>query len=72
MLAVNAFATSPSVAVVFVVAACWPRPRRCSDPRREALLPRTVRHDELTAANALFSLGMQIGLLVGPGASAAC
>ena len=35
-------------------------------PSREALLPRTVRHDEIVAANALSSLGMQSGVLVGP------
>ncbi len=29
-------------------------------------MPRTVRHDELPAANALSSLGMQLGVLVGP------
>ena len=29
-------------------------------------MPRTVRHDEITAANALSSLGMQSGVLVGP------
>ncbi len=29
-------------------------------------MPRTVRHDQLPAANALTSLGMQIGVLVGP------
>ena len=29
-------------------------------------MPRTVSHDELPAANALTSLGMQIGILVGP------
>ena len=36
-------------------------------PSREALMPRTVRHDELVAANALNSFGMQAGLLAGPG-----
>ena len=35
-------------------------------PSREALLPRTVRHDELKAANALSSFGMQAGVLAGP------
>jgi MFS family permease len=35
-------------------------------PSREALMPRTVSHDELPAANALTSLGMQLGILVGP------
>ena len=29
-------------------------------------MPRTVRHDQITAANNLTSLGMQIGVLVGP------
>ena len=29
-------------------------------------MPRTVRHDEIPAANALTSFGMQIGVLVGP------
>src|SRR3712207_8935312 len=29
-------------------------------------MPRTVKHDELPAANALTSFGMQMGVLVGP------
>jgi MFS family permease len=29
-------------------------------------MPRTVRHDQITAANALTSFGMQIGVLAGP------
>jgi MFS family permease len=35
-------------------------------PSREALMPRTVTHDQLTAAQALTSFGMQIGVLAGP------
>ena len=35
-------------------------------PSREALEPRTVRHEQITAANALSSFGMQAGVLVGP------
>jgi MFS family permease len=35
-------------------------------PSREALMPRTVRHDQITAANALTGFGMQLGVLVGP------
>jgi MFS family permease len=35
-------------------------------PSREALMPRTVTHDQIVAANNLTSLGMQIGVLVGP------
>ena len=35
-------------------------------PSREALIPRTVEHDQLTAAIALSSTGMQVGMLAGP------
>jgi MFS family permease len=35
-------------------------------PSREALMPRTVPHDKIMAGNALTSLGMQVGVLVGP------
>jgi MFS family permease len=35
-------------------------------PSREALLPRTVAHDQIPAANALASFGIQLGLLAGP------
>src|SRR6478735_5094309 len=35
-------------------------------PSREALMPRTVAHDQIAAANALSSLGIQIGVLAGP------
>lgn len=67
VLAVNAFAGRPQVWVIFVVSALLASTSALQRPSREALMPRTVRHDELTAANALTSLGMQIGLLVGPG-----
>lgn len=56
----------PSLAVIFVVGALLAATSALQRPSREALLPRTVRHDELTAANALTSLGMQVGVLVGP------
>lgn len=67
VLAVNAFAVHPQLWVIFVVSALLASTSSLQRPSREALMPRTVRHDELTAANALTSLGMQIGLLVGPG-----
>lgn len=68
VLAANAFGAfgEPSVAVVFVVAAVLVSASSMQRPSREALMPRTVRHDELPAANALFSLGMQVGVLLGP------
>jgi MFS family permease len=66
VLAVNAFLDRPSIVLVFVVAALLACASSMQRPSREALLPRTVSHDLLAAANALASFGAQIGLLVGP------
>jgi MFS family permease len=66
VLAVNAFVGEPRVWVIFVVSALLASCSAMQRPSREALLPRTVAHDQLTAANALSSLGIQIGVLVGP------
>ena len=66
VLALNAFRDRPSVEVVFVVAALLVSSSSLQRPSREALLPRTVAHDQLTTANALSGFGMQVGLLVGP------
>lgn len=65
-LAVNAFLPQPSVAAIFVVAALLASASSLQRPSREALLPRTVTHEELPAANALDGFGMQVGVLVGP------
>ncbi|WP_395690538.1 MFS transporter [Nocardioides sp.] len=66
VLAVNAFRDDPDVWVVFVLAVALASCSSLQRPSREALLPRTVAHDQLPAANALSSLGMQLGLLGGP------
>jgi MFS family permease len=66
VLAWNAFREDPSVWVIFVVAGFLVSTSAMQRPSREALMPRTVAHNELTAANALFSFGMQIGVLAGP------
>ena len=66
VLALNAFRDEPDVWVIFVVAVAMTSCGALQRPSREALLPRTVRHDQLPAANALASLGIQIGLLAGP------
>ncbi|MFC7495196.1 MULTISPECIES: MFS transporter [unclassified Nocardioides] len=66
VLAVNAFRDDPDVWVIFVVAIALASCSALQRPSREALLPRTVTHDQLPAANALGSFGMQIGLLAGP------
>jgi MFS family permease len=66
ILAVNAFDGAPRVWVIFVVSAFLAAAQSLQRPSREALEPRTVRHDQITAANALSSLGRQAGVLVGP------
>jgi MFS family permease len=65
-LAANAFSGDPQVWVIFAVAGVLVAAQSLQRPSREALEPRTVRHDQITAANALSSFGMQVGLLVGP------
>ena len=66
VLAVNAFSDHPHVWVIFVVSGLLAASSSLQRPSREALMPRTVRHEQITAANNLTSLGMQIGVLVGP------
>lgn len=66
VLVVNAFLGSPQVWVIFVVAAVLSAAQSLQRPSREALIPRTVEHDQLTAAIALSSVGMQVGMLAGP------
>ena len=65
-LAVNAFVGEPRVWLIFVLAGLLAAARSLQRPSREALEPRTVRHELITAANALSSFGMQAGVLVGP------
>lgn len=66
VLAVNAFRDDPSVALIFVVSAFLAASSSMQRPSREALMPRTVPHDKIMAGQALTSLGMQVGVLVGP------
>jgi MFS family permease len=65
-LAVNAFSSDPRLWLIFVMAGLLTATSAMQRPSREALMPRTVRHDQLTAAQALISFGMQVGVLVGP------
>ncbi len=66
VLTVNAFSEDPRVWVIYVVAAFETSLAALQRPSREALAPRTVRHDQIPAASALSSFGMQIGVLAGP------
>lgn len=66
VLAWNAFRADPDIWLIFVVAVALTSCSALQRPSREALLPRTVKHAQLPAANALGSFGIQIGLLAGP------
>lgn len=66
VLALNAFRAHPAVWLIYLVAGLLAAAQAMQRPSKEALLPRTVRHDQITAANALDSFGMQAGVLVGP------
>lgn len=66
VLLVNAALEQPRVWVVYVVAGLLSIAQSLQRPSREALIPRVVAHDELPAAVSLSSLGMQVGMLLGP------
>jgi MFS family permease len=65
VLMVNAFGPQ-RLWVIYVVGAALAAAGSLQRPSKEALEPRTVRHDQITAASALSSLGTQVGLLAGP------
>jgi MFS family permease len=65
-LLANAMLANPSVWTIYAVGFFLSIAQSLQRPSREALIPRTVRHDELTAASAVASLGMQVGTLLGP------
>jgi MFS family permease len=65
-LAVNAFVPDPQVWLIYVLGALLSAAGAMQRPSKEALEPRTVRHDQIVAANALSSFGVQVGLLTGP------
>ncbi len=65
-LMLNAFLPDPQVWPLYVIGALLSAAQSLQRPSREALVPRTVRHDQLPAAVSLASFGMQIGLFAGP------
>jgi MFS family permease len=66
VLMVNAFLDQPRLWAIYAVSAALSAAESLQRPSREALEPRTVPHHQITAASALSSLGMQVGLLGGP------
>lgn len=66
LLALNTFVGEPRLWVLFVLAALLTSTASLQRPSREALMPRTVRHHQIAAAQALTSFGGQMGVLAGP------
>jgi MFS family permease len=66
VLLANALLAQPRVWLLYAVGVLLSVAQSLQRPSREALLPRTVRHDQLSAAVSLSSLGMELGVLVGP------
>jgi MFS family permease len=66
VLVVNALAEHPRVWVLFVVASLAAALDGLQRPSLEALLPRLVPREEMTAAAALASLRMSLGMVGGP------
>ncbi len=65
-LALNALLPEPSLVAIYVLSALLSAAGSAQRPAREALVPRTVTHQQLPAAMSLASLGTHIGLLLGP------
>ncbi|QIK68732.1 MFS transporter [Nocardioides sp. HDW12B] len=65
-LAVNAASADTAVWPLYALGFVLATTSALQRPSREALLPRTVPHEQILAANALGSMGMQIGLFTGP------
>lgn len=66
VLLANAALDHPSVAVIYAVGALLAVAQALQRPSREALIPRVVGHDQLPAAVALSSIGVQVSMLAGP------
>jgi MFS family permease len=69
ILLVNAMLPEPQVWVLYVVGALSAGLGSLQRPSLESLMPRVVRHDQLTAAAALSSFRWNLGAIVAPGLS---
>jgi MFS family permease len=66
VLLANAFLPDPRVWLIYLIGGLLAAAQSLQRPSREALVPRTVRHDLLPAASAVSSLGRDASVLVGP------
>lgn len=69
ILMINAMLPDPQVWVLYVVGALSAGLGSLQRPSLESLMPRVVRHDQLTAAAALSSFRWNLGAIVAPGLS---
>ncbi|MEV4248678.1 MFS transporter [Streptosporangium canum] len=69
VLMVNAMLPEPQTWVLYVVGALSAGLGSLQRPSLESLMPRVVRHDQLTAAAALTSFRWNLGAIVAPGLS---
>jgi MFS family permease len=65
-LLINALLPSPSLILIYVVAALFAAVDGLQRPSSDAILPRLVDHKDLPAASALMSMRWQIGMIAGP------
>lgn len=65
-LLANAFLSEPRVWLIYVIGGLLAAAQSLQRPSREALVPRTVRHEQLPAASAVASLGRESSILIGP------
>ena len=62
----NSLAAKPSVLVIYIAAGLFAVVNGLQRPSMNAILPRLVDHDDLTACSNLNSLRYQFGVIVGP------
>src|SRR5438552_6269685 len=71
-LAINALLPHPSVSLIFIVSAAMSACNGFHRPALDALTPRLVEREDLTAVSALISLRMSLSAIVGPALGGVC
>ncbi|RNI21639.1 MFS transporter [Flexivirga caeni] len=66
VLLANSLLAKPQIWAIYVVAGLLAVASSLQRPSQEALMPRTVPHDQLTPAVAVWSMAWQLGSLLGP------
>ena len=71
-LAINGLLPHPSVVLIFIVGAAMSACNGFHRPALDALTPRLVEREDLTAVSALISLRMSLSAIVGPALGGVC